>query len=100
MPGTEGLPPAAESRDGPVTRAHRAFGVTDRTRVVAVCAVGRPVADGAAGLRGRAVPPPLPEAAREITPAAVEDAAAPRVSGAPSREAVAVARCACDHRAR
>lgn len=31
MPGTEGLPPAAENRDGPVTRAHRAFGVTDRT---------------------------------------------------------------------
>ncbi len=44
--------------------------MTGRTTVVAVCAVGRPAPDGAAGLRGRAVPPSLREAARETAVAA------------------------------
>ncbi|MEV6991114.1 hypothetical protein AB0N87_18100 [Streptomyces sp. NPDC093228] len=101
MPGPEGLPPVAGSTDGTVARAHRAFGVTDRMTVVAVCAVGRSAPDGAAGLRGRAVPPSLREAARETAvAAALAHGAAPRGSGAPSRKAVATARCTCEHRAR
>ncbi|MEV5475731.1 hypothetical protein ACWDR2_03595 [Streptomyces sp. NPDC003631] len=101
MPGPEGLPPVAGSTDGTGARAHLPFGVTGRTTVIAVCAVGRPAPDGAAGLRGRAVPPSLREAAREnAVAAAFAHGTAPRGSGAPSRKAVATARCTCEHRAR